>query len=291
MRAQDILKKARTIELRTKKILKNFLIGDYQTKNRGFGLEFDQLNDYYIGCDVRFIDWKSSARTNKLLIKEYCQESTRTVMIVLDISASNIFGSTQARQEWMIEIASILASAAAFMKDLVGIVVVSDHIELYIPPSKGIAHAYRIMEQLLTLQPKSKGTLLKKGFEYVSHVQKNECLLFIISDFIDVTLDPSIGILSKRNDIVAVRCLADTECSLPSFGLMHCIDLETNQEAVISTHKKYVHNFLSNRIIEQNTVFKKYQIDCIDVASVDAFLEKIVPFLRKRALTAYYGRL
>ena len=281
MLSQELLKKIRRVELHTKRILAGCLIGDYRTRTKGFGLEFEQLADYQFGDDIRFIDWKSSARMNKMLIKEYRDERNRTVFLLVDGSQSNWFGSTpQLKKEVIAEIASVLALAAVYNKDHVGMLLFTDKVEQTMPPKGGINHAHKIMQQLFSFEPRAEQTNLTAAFERLARIKRSDALVFVISDFIDETFTDTIRIVSKKHDLVAIRCLDQYERHLPSIGYVHCQDLETGQDVVIDTSQ--LASWYKQRYENQNKFFNKHNIDYLDVTPGKPFIEDIILFLRQR---------
>jgi uncharacterized protein (DUF58 family) len=281
MLSQELLKKIRRIELRTKRILNGYLIGDYRTRSKGFGLEFDQLADYQFGDDIRFVDWKSSARMNKMLIKEYHDERNRTIFLLIDGSQSNWFGSTsQLKNGIVAEIAGVLAFAAAYNKDHVGMLLFTDKIEQSLPPKKGIKHAHKIMQRLFSFEPIAEQTNLTIAFEQLARIKKSDALVFVVSDFIDEDFTKAIRIVSKKHDLVAIRCLDQYERNIPPIGYVHCQDIETGEDMTIDT--KQLYSWGKQRYEMQNNFFKKYKIDYLDVMPGKPFMEDIILFLRRR---------
>lgn len=284
MISPDVLKKIRHIELHTKRILRGCLVGDYRTSRKGFGLEFEQLSDYQCGDDIRYVDWKSSARMNKMLIKEYRDEQNRTVFLLVDGSSSTAFGSTQnTKKEVIAEIASVLALAAVFGKDHVGMIIFTDEAELIIPPSGGLNHAHIIMQEVFNFQPRRKhGTCADVAFKHLARIKRQESLVFVISDFIDESLEHGLRSAAKKNDIVAIRCIDQFEQQLPTVGFIHCQDLEDGEDMVIDTSSLSKSSWYSQRINDQNHMFNKHGVDYLDVVPGKPFIEQILLFLRKR---------
>jgi uncharacterized protein (DUF58 family) len=283
MLSQSLLKKIRHIELHTKRILSGCLVGDYRTSHKGFGLEFEQLAEYQFGDDIRFIDWKSSARMNKMLIKEYRDEQNRTIFLLVDGSQSTAFGSSEMiKKDIITEIASILALAAVYGKDHVGLIVFTDEVELFIPPKGGFKHAHTIMQELFNFQPKSKGTRLESALERLACLKKRNSLVFLISDFIDETWSKGLRITAKKHDIVAIRCIDQLEKKFPHIGFIQCQDLENGQDIVLDATSLACSSWQKTRLDDQNYLFNICKVDHIDVVSGKPFIEEVILFLRRR---------
>ncbi|MEX0940891.1 MAG: DUF58 domain-containing protein [Candidatus Babeliales bacterium] len=273
-------KKIKRIQLQTKRLLTGHLVGDYRTNKKGFGLEFEQLGEYQFGDDIRFIDWKSSARTNKMLIKEYKEERNRTIIIIMDGSQSTWYGSNYTKKERMQEIVSSLTLAAVHGKDHVGLIMVTDEVETYMAPKNSIKYGYQIIEKIFNFESKSKKTKLQKAFEHVMRVQKSDALVFVVSDFIDEDIESKLPILAKKHDVVAIRCLDNYEKNIPQYGFIHCNDLETGEEIVLNMKNM---SSLQERITKQNNIFKKNRIDCLDIdVNKTSIIEDIIYFFNKR---------
>jgi uncharacterized protein (DUF58 family) len=279
----DIKQKIRQIQLRTQRILHGSLVGDHRTAQKGFGLEFEQLAEYQFGDDIRFIDWKSSARTNKLLIKEYREEKKRTIMLIVDGSQSNFFGSTsQLKYNQIAEIASILALATHHHKDHVGLIMVTDVIEQYIPPRNSISHVNNIMEFLFSFNSPSRKTSLAAGLKHLMKVKKNNTLVFLISDFIDEGFDQDLAIVSKNHDLVAIRCRDTFERQVPSIGIIECIDPETGEHIALSTNTKQLKIILEAYEKKLQGLLKKNMIPLLDIVPGNQYIDSLISFLIKR---------
>ncbi len=287
MIAKEVLKKIRRIEIQTPRLASGTHIGQASSAQKGTGLEFDQLREYQFGDDIRFIDWKSSARMNKILVKQYIAERHRTIFLIVDGSSSTFYGSTNALKfETMAEIASVLALVSNFGKDQVGLILFGQEIELLIPPFKGTAHIHRIMEALFTYKPKkSTKTNLKGALEFVAKLKKRNHMLFCISDFIATNFEKPLSLLSHKHDFVAIRCLDKNEIVFPNVGLLPMQDDETGQTMVLDTRiisAKKLKNIFDQRIAKQNSLFKKYGIDCVDIQPGNPFIGSLIRVFRQR---------
>lgn len=285
--SDDIVRKIKQIEIYTKRLLRSSLVGDSRSAIKGTGFEFDQIREYQLGDDVRFIDWNSSARMNKLLVKQYIEERSRTVLLAVDISSSSFFGSAAAlKHDIMAQVASVLALVSDCGKDRVGLLLFSDEVEHYIPPGRGKFHVRMLMEHLFGYKPKRAQTRIAAAFEHLAQLKRKDAMAFIISDFIDDKLEnPYLPLLARSYDLVAIRCLDTNEMHLPAIGFLTVEDCETDERMVLDMrkhNKKIMHKFFENRLLEQNRLFKKYGIGLLDVSPARPFIGDIIRFFRRR---------
>jgi len=279
----DLIDFIRHIELYTKRLMKMNGPGDARSKIKGTGLEFEQLRDYYSGDDVRAIDWNSSARHNKLLIKQFVEEKHRTIFIVLDISASAYYGSGDSlKYTRAAEIAAILACAAYHKKDSVGLLLFTDRVELYICPDKGKSHSYLIMQKILAAQPVHKKTNMANVYDYLLQLRKKNAMVFLISDFIDERYEQKLALVCRMYDTMAIRITDDFEQILPMKALISVQDIETGQEAIVNTRSIAKASILKNRLEQQDNVFMRYGIDMLAVNQTRSVVEQLVCFFNKR---------
>jgi len=283
----DILHKIKQIEIHTRRLLRSALVGDSRSALKGTGFEFDQIRHYQFGDDVRFIDWNASARMNNLLIKQYIEERSRTIILAVDVSASNILGSSNSlKRDTIAQIASVLALVTNIGKDRVGLLLFAQEVELYIPPARGQTHVYTIMKQLFGYRAQGSGTNITAALKKLAQLTCKDSLVFLISDFIDDAIDPTyVSCIAKRYDLIAIRCLDKREHTLPPVGFLPIQDSETGEELVIDTHHtslKHVHHFLAERLIQQNRLFKRYGINLLEVENNDSFIGAIIRFFRRR---------
>jgi len=284
---KEILKKIRQIEIHAKRMLSGSHIGEHRVTQTGFGLEFNQLREYQPGDDVRFIDWKSSARLNKLLTRQYYEERNRIVQLAVDVSASSFYGSGKyLKYEVMAQVASVLALVADYGKDLVGLILFADDIELYMEPKKGRAHVHRIMQKLFEYKNTKKKTNFSRLVTHLANRTKKNTITFIISDFIDSESVESLKTITKLHELVALRCLDTCEHSLKNIGFLEVQDIESNQKLFIDTRenkgKKSLNSILAKHLKQQNDLFKKYNIDWLDIWCDRPFTGDLVRFFRRR---------
>ncbi len=283
--AKDILRKIKHIEIYTKRLLKGTLIGDSRSAQKGTGFEFDQIREYQVGDDVRSIDWNASARMNSLLVKQYIEERSRTIFLVVDVSQSSRFGSTACgKRDIIAQVASVLALVSDFGKDLVGLLLFSDMVEEYVPPGRGAFHVRKIMELLFSYQAKQTKTQISAAFEHLLRLRKKDAVVFIISDFIDEQLATYLPQMATAYDVVAIRCLDDYEKQLPPVGFVVTQDMETGQIVTLDMRKATANPslFLKNRLVQQDKLLKKYGIDLLKISHKHDFVGEIIRFFRKR---------
>ncbi len=286
MISKEIQKKVRQLQLHTKRVMNSFFVGDYRSRQKGYGMDFDQIRDYYVGDDIRFIDWKSSARMNTLLVKQYIHEHTKTIMLMVDVSGSSFFGSTeQIKREMSAQIATIISLAAQHVKARIGLILFSEDIEYYLQPKTGAQHIHLIIDALWHFKPQKKGTDINKACAFVSKVMRSDVLLCIVSDFIGTYNQASLACVAKKFDTVIIRCFDRYEKKLPSIGFLNLEDSETGQKIVIDTCLKnnngYV-NLFQERLVKQNNDFKKNGIDYLDIGDTDRSLDSLILFFARR---------
>jgi uncharacterized protein (DUF58 family) len=279
----------KNLELATKRLMKVNLLGNARSVTKGSGLEFNQLRDYQIGDDVRAIDWNSSARMNKLLIKEFTDERYKTVILAIDCSSSCWYGSGNAlKQEIQLQIAALIGYAAYLGKDEVGLVLFANSIQLYIPPAKGKTHIQNILEKIFTLRATPAGTDINGALEYIASLRKKNAMVIMISDFIDEhSFEKKITFVARMYDLIVVRVIDPYEMHFPSLGLITVKDSETGQETVIDARRSTAKKFqavLQERLDEQKKLFAKNRIDCLHVATNDQLVDQLIYFFKARLI-------
>jgi len=235
--SQEITRKIRRLELRTKRLVESSFAGQYQSVFKGQGMNFEEVRPYAPGDEIRSIDWNVSARTGDLHIKKFTEEREVTVMILLDVSASGNFGSIhESKREIAAEVAAVLAFSAIYNNDKVGLLLFSDQIELFIPPKKGRLHHLRLIREMFYFQPKSRKTNIHNALEYLNKVMHRRAIVFLISDFLDEhDFSRPLNVTSKRNDIIALPIIDPVEEALPNVGVITLEDPETGIQVEIDT--------------------------------------------------------
>ncbi len=286
MVSKDILKKIASIEIHTKRILAASLMGDSRSAQKGSGFEFSQIRDYYVGDDVRFIDWRASARSNKLLVREYIEERSRTIMILLDISKSTLFTSgTETKASVMQQVAAILALVGNHSKDRVGLIIYAGDVERVIPPAYGQAHVHAILEAIFASEPVNSGTHGAAALRRLSTMKQRHMAVFMITDGIDTSLPQALKLAARRYEIVLLRCADSLEQTIPRVGFLPIMDLETGEAAVLDTRSrggKRLQAYLQHKYVEDQTVYAGYGIDCLNLVNNETFFGDVVRFFRRR---------
>ena len=283
----ELLKKVKLIELRTRKLVNNLMAGEYHTAFKGRGMIFSEFREYVPGDDVRAISWPATARTGKVHIKKFDEERELTMILAVDVSGSGDFGSGEMfKGEVVVYLAAILGFAAAKNNDQVGLLLFSDRIEHYVPPKKGRGHIQRLIRDLLYFKPKSRGTDIATGIDYLQGVMKKKSSIFIFSDFMDKDFERPLSRLAKKHDVVAVVVQDPVEKNIPKMGLVDFHDAESGEIITIDTSNK---NFqleyrehLRQRELERDNELRKSQVDKILVPSSANFIDPLVAFFRRR---------
>ena len=287
MDTTEILKKVRQIEIKTKGLSKHIFSGDYQSAFKGRGMSFSEVRDYQYGDDVRNIDWNVTARTGDPFVKVFEEERELTLMLIVDVSKSALFGTlNQFKNEIIAEICAVMAFSAMSNNDKVGAMLFSDSVELYIPPKKGKKHILRIIRELVDNDIPAKGTDLKKALKYLNNVQKKKAIVFVISDFLTKGYEDDLRLASKRHDIIGVRVYDQREESLPNVGLIRALDAETGTKKIIDTasgdvRRKY-NEWYQENVSYLKTCFIKAKSDIIDIRTDFDYVKLLMQFFKKR---------
>lgn len=288
MVSKEASQKIRQIEIYTRRLLSGALVGDNRSAIKGSGFEFDQIREYQLGDDIRFIDWNSSARMNTLLVKQYVEERNRTVILAVDISHSRLFSSHGVpRSEIIAEIASILALVADYGKDGVGLLLFSDEVELFIPPATGRRQVRMIMEKLFTHVPASKKTSINSALTYLASLSRRDAVVFLISDFIDDGFETLLRLVSKKYDLIALRCLDAREQQFPDVGFITVEDSETGTTCLLDSRtsgSQLLSGFLHQRIMQQDLLFRRCGIDAMSLTLGKPFIGDLIRFFRRRMM-------
>lgn len=267
METKELLKKVREIEIRTRGLTKQVFSGEYSSAFKGRGMTFSEVRNYQFQDDVRNIDWNVTARFNEPYVKVYEEERELSVFLILDVSGSNHFGTTdKTKHELMLETAAVLAFSAVSNNDKVGVIFVSDKVEKYIPPKKGRTHAMRILRELINIEPESKGTHLNEGIRFFRNIVKKRSICFVISDFYDENdFMYGLKIANSRHDVIAIKISDPAEEKLPNLGLIKMYDAEKEESIWINSSSKKVRENFSQR----NQKYEKELKDSFTKAGVD----------------------
>lgn len=285
--AKEIWAKVKKIQFKTDRLINSVLCGQYASVFKGVGIEFEEVRLYQPGDDIRAIDWNVTARTGKPYIKRYVEERELTVMLLVDLSASQYFGSVNAlKSDLTAEIAALLSFLAIKNNDQVGLLLFSDCCEKYLPPQKGRRHVLRVIREILGYRPSGKKTDLAAALGYLNTILKRRSIVFILSDFFDTRFEKALQGLKRRHDVIAIRIEDPREESLPEIGLLCLQDLETEYRTMIDTSEKKVRAEIQARVFVQRKklerLFRKNKIDYITVSTGYSYLEPLQKLFLKR---------
>jgi len=288
MLTKEILKKIKKVEIATLRAVDNMIGGEYHSVFKGRGMEFDEVRHYQPGDQISSIDWKVTARTGVPFVKRFVEERELTVTIVVDASASQSFGSKEkSKKDIIVEIAALLAFSAIRNNDRVGLLTFSEDVDLYLPPRKGKASGMRVIKELVTMNPKAKGTSLKNALEYLAKVQKGKSIVFLISDFIDEGFEKQLRIISKKHDLLLIRVSDKMEEILPPHGLIELEDSETGELFTVDPANSLWRETFARlgdvRKGEWETLLKKMKIDSIDIDTINPYIVPLRNFFKKRS--------
>jgi uncharacterized protein (DUF58 family) len=232
----EILKKVRELEIKSKKLTRHIFSGEYHSAFKGRGMVFKEVREYQHGDDIRFIDWNVSARFNHPFSKVFEEERELTVMLLVDISASSLFGTVHARKKDLVtEMAAVLAFSAVSNNDKVGVIFFSDTVEKFIPPKKGRDHVLFIVRELLTAEPKRKGTRLSEALRRFNNSTRQRCIAFVLSDFLDFNFEDALKVAGKKHDLTGIKVYDKMDVTLPDIGLAEIEDSETGAQLWVDT--------------------------------------------------------
>jgi uncharacterized protein (DUF58 family) len=284
---RELLKKIRKIEIYTNRLVNNQLAGQYHSVFRGRGMAFSEVRQYVPGDDVRAIDWNVSARMNDPHVKLFTEERDRTVNLLVDMSASGLFGShIQAKRDVAAEIAALVAFSAIKNDDRVGLIVFTDRVESYVPPKKGKKHVLRVVREILTFQPSSPRTNLAAGLEYLGKVGRRKSVAFLVSDFLAQGWERPLQMANRRHDMVPVVITDPMEEVLPRVGLMTFEDVETGEIAEFDTSgseaELFRHHVARQRFLREQAL-RRLKMDVVNVRTDRPYVDALVQFFRARA--------
>lgn len=284
---KELLKQVREIEIRTKGLVNQVFSGEYHSVFKGRGMEFSEVREYQFGDDIRNIDWNVTARFGHPYVKIFEEERELTVIMMVDLSGSLMFGSSsKTKQRIAAEVSALLSFSALKNNDKVGLLLFTDKIEKFVPPRKGRKHVLRIIREVLSFKPEGNRTNLKSALEYLNRAVKKRAIVFLISDFIDEGYEKILRVISRKHDLIGIVLEDRREKQIPALGLLKIIDPETEQEIWLDT---------SNRIFQQNFVtktkelldrrkylFRSNKIDSINIQTGENYIKPLVQFFKLR---------
>lgn len=287
METKDLLKKVRKIEIKTRRLTNNIFGGEYHSAFKGRGMTFSEVRNYQFGDDIRTIDWNVTARYNEPFVKVFEEERELTLMLLVDVSGSEFFGTDNVLKKNIVtEISATLAFSALQNNDKVGLILFSDEVELYIPPSKGKTHVLRIIRELIEFKPKSKKTDISEALQFLIGVIKKKSIAFILSDFISENYEKTLKICAKKHDLTGIRIFDKMEESIPNMGIISMFDQETEEVKMIDTsshslRKKYE---LFNKVNSKrfNQVFSKHGAGTLNCRTDESYVKKLLSYFKTR---------
>ncbi len=288
METKDLLKKVRKIEIKTRRLSDHIFSGEYNTTFKGRGMTFSEVRQYQFGDDIRAIDWNVTAKYNEPYIKVFEEERELTMMLMVDISGSESFGTkNQPKSEIVTEIAATMAFSATQNNDKIGLILFSDAIELYIPPKKGKSHVLRIIRELIEFEPKSKKTDVSQALKFLSSTQKKKAIVFMISDFIaDDDYEKTLKIASKKHDVTGIRVFDIREEKMPNIGMVAMQDAESGEVVTVNTNSKLVRTNYEKEYAQKTAFFKETFSKCgagtVSSRVDESYVTKLLGYFKSR---------
>jgi uncharacterized protein (DUF58 family) len=289
----ELFKRARKIEIASRRLVDEQLAGQYGSVFKGRGLVFADVRPYYPGDDVRAIDWNITARMSAPHVKQFIEERDRTVNLVIDMSASGYFGSRgTTKRELAAELAAVVAFSAIKNNDRVGLFIVTDRVERYVPPKKGRRHVLRVIGEILTFQPQSRKTDLAKGLDFLAKIARRRSVVFLVSDFLSEGWERAMRIAAQRHELVPVVVGDPLEQALPPVGLVLLEDLETGEVVEVDTRSRARHDFARRARLaadQRDATLRRVNVDVVEVATNQPYVDALVAFFRARAKRMAHG--
>ncbi len=288
MLPEELLKKIRRIQIRTKHRVADVFSGHYHSVFKGQGMEFHEVREYVPGDDIRFIDWNVTARMGHPFVKKHIEEREMTVMLLVDISASHAFGSTaQLKKDLVAELVAILSFSAIQNNDRVGLILFTGQVEHYLAPRKGVSHVLRVVRDVLHTEPQHTGTRIKPALDFLNHVAPRRAVTFLISDFIvDESYKKALSITARRHDLIGILVGDKREQAWPAAGLIEWVDSESGQRFLVDTSDDRTRHQLTTAYVAQRRetldMFKRCGVDAIEVQTGTPYEQALVRFFRMR---------
>ena len=287
MLPRELLRQVRRLQLRARRAVEDLLGGGYHSVFKGAGIAFEEVREYQPGDDIRSIDWNVTARMGHPFIKRYIEERELTVILVVDCSGSQQFGTQlQQKREVAAEIAALLAFCAISNNDKVGLISFTDHVERFVPPRKGTSHALRVIRDVLFFQPQNRGTSIKNALDFLNRLQRRRAIVFLLSDFLDRGFEKALQRTGRRHDLTAVRIADLREEELPPVGLIDLQDAETGERLLLDTASRDVRVAYTRAALQRGEEIRQLarsaRIDLIEVETDGGHLDALVHFFQQR---------
>ena len=283
----ELLKLVRKIEIKTRRLSDHIFGGEYHSTFKGRGMTFSEVRQYQFGDDVRNIDWNVTARYNEPFVKVFEEERELTMMLMVDVSGSELFGTAkQFKKEVITEISATLAFSALQNNDKVGLILFSDEVELFIPPKKGKSHVLRIIRELLEFTPKSSETNVTEALKFLTNVMKKKAIVFLLSDFIVDDYDATLRIVGNKHDVTGIRVYDEKEQAMPNIGMVQMLDAETGLLELVNTRSKKVRNaygrFHQEKVDYFSNAFAKSGSGAIHCRVDESYVKKLLGYFKRR---------
>jgi uncharacterized protein (DUF58 family) len=285
--ATELLKRVRKIEIKTRGLTNQIFAGEYHSAFKGRGMAFSEVREYQYGDDIRSIDWNVTARFNHPYVKIFEEERELTVMLVIDVSGSREFGTSQRLKKTLIaELAAIISFSAIQNNDKIGAILFTDKVEKFIPPKKGRQHTLRVIRELIEFEPQNKTTNIAEGLRYLTNAIKKRSIAFAISDFISPDFEDALSIANRKHDLVALRIYDRREAEIPSIGLVQAKDAETGQFTWVDTSDKLARNsylkWWNERQMSLNNIFSKSGVDNVMIRTDEDYVKPLIKLFKHR---------
>jgi len=288
---RDVMRKVRRLEIRTRRLVEESLAGSYLSVFKGRGMEFSEVREYVPGDDVRTIDWNVSARMGHPFVKKFTEERELTVLLVIDASGSEFFGTeASTKMQMSAEISALLAFSAIRNNDRVGLLLFTDRVELFLPPRKGREHALRVLREILTIRPQGRGTRIAQALEYMQRVVPKRAVVFVLSDFQDEGYERTLRVVSRKHDVVAISVCDPRESSLPDVGLISVEDPESGRRGIIDAGSARVRRLYADAARRRQQLFRETVrqtgVDLLELSTGESYETPLVHFFHERARRA-----
>jgi uncharacterized protein (DUF58 family) len=287
MEAADILKKIKTLEIKTRGLVETAFAGDYHSIFKGRGMNFEDVREYQPGDEIRTIDWNVTARMGTAYVKKFTEERELTVMLIVDVSASGNFGSTsQSKRELAAEVACLLAFSAIRNNDKVGLLLFTDRVELFIPPKKGRSHTLRLIREILFFEPQGRGTHPTLALDYLNKIVTRRAVVFFISDFQTPDFSQALAVSGRRHDFIAIHIHDQREKIFPNVGIITLEDAETGEQVEVNTADRSMRTAFAELVdkqqLELSHMLRRNNIDAIALRTGDDYLPALRSFFKQR---------